>query len=264
MAMEANPRKRVIAALKMRPRGRKDRVTLDRAFSKYGIFSRSVASDKIKAGAVSVNGKVTRNPNLWVSLTRDKIRWDGQSLKKQKNIYLMFYKPKGVVTTHRDPASRKTVYDFLPGLKEWVFPVGRLDKDTSGLLLLTNDTDFSEALTNPLSRIPKTYQVKINLRPSAEQLQLLEQGITLKNGEQTLPAKVRIIRETEKYTYLDLVLIEGKNRQVRRMIEALNGKVLKLVRKRIGNLVLGDLQVGNYRYLDDKDLTQLKGFPLLS
>jgi len=243
----------------MKPdKSRKDRVTLDRAFSKWGIFSRGEASKKIKAGAVTVNGKVIRNPDLWVSLAHDKIRWDGQGLKKQKRIYLMFYKPKGVVTTHRDPANRKTVYDFLTGIKEWVFPVGRLDKDTSGLLLLTNDTDFSEALTNPLSRIPKTYQVKINFRPSAEQLQLLERGIDLKNGEKTLPAKIRIIRETEKYAYLDLVIVEGKNRQVRRMMEALDGKVLKLVRKRIGNLVLGNLEVGKYRYLDDKDLAQLK------
>jgi pseudouridine synthase len=251
----------VAATLKVKPgKSRKDRVTLDRAFSKCGIFSRSDALEKIKAGAVTVNGKVIRNPDLWVSLAHDRIRYDGQGLKKQRKVYLMFYKPKGVVTTHRDPAHRKTVYDFLSGLKEWVFPVGRLDKDTSGLLLLTNDTDFGEALTNPLSRIPKTYQVKINFRPSVEQLQLLEQGITLKNGEKTLPARVRILRETEKYTYLDLVIVEGKNRQVHRMMEALNGKVLKLVRKRIGNLVLGNLQVGKYRYLDHKDLAQLKGF----
>lgn len=262
MTREANSRKHV--TLKMKPdKSRKERVTLDRAFSKCGVFSRSEALEKIKAGAVTVNGRVIRNPDLWVSMAHDKIRCDGQGLKKRKKVYLMFYKPKGVVTTHRDPANRRTVYDFLSGLEEWVFPVGRLDKDTSGLLLLTNDTDFSEALTNPLSRIPKTYQVKINFRPSAEQLQLLEQGITLGNGQRTLPAKVRIIRETDKYTYLDLVIVEGKNRQVRRMMEALNGKVLKLVRKRIGNLVLGNLEVGKYRYLDNRDLAQLKRAPAI-
>ena len=236
----------------------KNSVTLDRAFSKLGIFSRTDALKKIVAGSVTVNGRVVCNPDTWVSLSRDKIRYDGQIVRKQKKVYLMFYKPKGVVTTYRDPGHRKTVYDYLSGLKEWVFPVGRLDKDTSGLLILTNDTQFGEALTNPLSKISKTYQVKVNFHLSAEQVQLLEQGITLKNGEKTLPSRVRIIRYTEKYTYLDMVIFEGKNRQIRRMIEALDGHVLKLVRKRIGNLGLGDLQVGQLRYLDDRDLIQLQ------
>jgi 23S rRNA pseudouridine2605 synthase len=239
----------------------KDRVTLDRVFSKLGILSRTDALKKIVAGSVTVNGKVVCNPNTWVSLTRDRIRCDGLIVRKQKKVYLMFYKPKGVVTTHRDPGYRKTVYDYLSGIKEWVFPVGRLDKDTSGLLILTNDTYFSETLTNPLSKISKTYQVKVNFHLSAEQLQRLEQGITLKNGEVTLPARVQIIRYTEKYTYLDMVIIEGKNRQIRRMIEALDGQVLKLVRKRVGNLSLGDLQVGQFRYLDHRDLIQLRESP---
>jgi 23S rRNA pseudouridine2605 synthase len=142
-----------------------------------------------------------------------------------------------------------------------VFPVGRLDKETSGLLLLTNDTRFSEIITNPLSKIPKTYLVKVNYRPSPEQLNLIEQGMTLKNGQKTLPAKVRVLKEKEKSATLEMVIVEGKNRQVRRMIEALNGKVLKLVRTRIGNLSLGDLPIGQYRPLSRDDLAQLRSLP---
>ena len=236
-------------------------MTLDRAFSKFGVLSRNDAIEKIRSGLVAVNGKVIRNPDTWVSLTQDSISCEGRRLQRQKRIYLMFYKPKGVVTTHGDPDNRKTVYDFFPDTKEWLFPVGRLDKDTSGLLLMTNDTEFGETLTNPLSKIPKTYQVKINFHPSDEQLMLLRNGVTLKNGEKTLPARVRVIRETEKYAHLDITIVEGKNRQVRRMIESINGRVLKLVRKRIGNLSLGDLQVGQYRSLNPNDLRLLRQQP---
>jgi 23S rRNA pseudouridine2605 synthase len=240
----------------------KDRVTLDRAFSKAGLFSRTEALLKIKSGGVEVNSRVVRNPEHWVSLSKDTIRCDGQVLRKQKKVYLMFYKPTGVVTTHGDPDDRQTVYDFLQERGEWLFPVGRLDMDTSGLLLLTNDTDFGERLTNPAFKVPKTYQLKVSFHPTPEQLQLLEQGVTLRNGEKTLPAKVRILRQSEKYSFLELILVEGKNRQVRRMIEALGGRVLKLVRTRIGNLALGSLPIGRHRQLDRRDLSELWKIPV--
>jgi 23S rRNA pseudouridine2605 synthase len=234
---------------------------LDRAFSKFGVLSRNDAIEKIRSGLVRVNGRIIRDPDTWISLTQDRIVCEGQLLERRKRIYLMFYKPRGVVTTHGDPDNRKTVYDFFPDAKEWVFPVGRLDKDTSGLLLMTNDTEFGETLTNPRSKIPKTYQVKVNFHPSEEQLTLLKHGMTLKKGEKTLPAHVRVIRETEKYAHLDITIVEGKNRQVRRMIESLGGRVLKLVRKRIGNLSLGNLQVGRCRFLDRNDLRLLRQQP---
>lgn len=235
----------------------KDRVTLDRAFSKAGMFSRTDALNKITSGAVKVNGKVVREPARWVSLSHDSIQCDGQTLRARRKIYLMLYKPAGVVTSHGDPGQRKTVYDLLTGLKEWVFPVGRLDLDTSGLLILTNDTALGERMTNPLSKVPKTYQLKINFHPTQEQLGQLQRGIALEKGETTLPAKVKVLRQNDKYSFLELVLVEGKNRQVRRMIEALGGRVMKLVRTRIGNLALGNLPIGHYRILNRQELAEL-------
>jgi pseudouridine synthase len=138
-----------------------------------------------------------------------------------------------------------------------VFPVGRLDLDTSGLLIMTNDTTLAEQMTNPLSKVPKTYQLKINFHPTPEQLDRLKSGIKLNSGETTLPADVKVLRQNEKYSFLELVLVEGKNRQVRRMIEALGGRVMKLVRTRIGNLALGTLPIGHYRVLTRQELTEL-------
>ena len=240
--------------------GRKDVVTLDRAFSKAGIFSRTEAAKRIRGGHVQVNGRTVRDPNCWVSKT-DRIAIDGENLRSRKKVYLLFYKPTDVVTSHGDPGNRRTVYDFLTDLSEWVFPVGRLDKDTSGLLILTNDTEFGDRLTNPNSHIPKTYQVKTNFHPTPEQLRRLQSGLTLANGQKVLPAKVQILRQTAKCTFLQLTITEGKNRQVRRMIEALGGRVLKLVRTAIGNLHLGNLQIGHYRVLNRVDLGELWEMP---
>jgi 23S rRNA pseudouridine2605 synthase len=235
----------------------KDRVTLDRAFSKAGAFSRTDAIRKIRSGRVKVNGKIVRDPDQWVSLLKDTIHCNGQVLRERKKQYLLFYKPRGVVTSHGDAGRRQTVYDFLKGLREWVFPVGRLDMDTSGMLLLTNDTEFADRLTNPVFKIPKTYQLKVNLHPTTEQLLQLERGLVLKNGEKTLPAKVRLLRQGDRHSFLELTIVEGKNRQVRRMIEALGGRVLKLVRTRIGSLALGDLQIGRYRTLSREEIASL-------
>lgn len=235
----------------------KDRVTLDRAFSKLGLCSRTDAAGFIRSGKVTVNGKVIRKVEHWVSLREDRVGFEGRDLKPRKRVVLALNKPTGVVTSHRDSQDRKTVYDLLTGIDDWVFPVGRLDKDTSGLLLLTNDTEIGESLTNPRAKVPKTYLVKVNFHPSPEQLRNLEGGVMLQEGETTLPAKVRVLRQSEKCSFLELVIVEGKNRQVRRMIETLGGQVLKLVRTQIGGLVLGDLPPGGYRILNNDDLVRL-------
>jgi len=239
----------------------KERATLDRVFSKLGILSRANAAREIESGKVTVNGKVIRRPDHWVSLMTDRVHWKGRPIRNQKKVYFMFYKPRGVVTSYGDPDERKTVYDYLSGIEKWVFPVGRLDMDTSGLLILTNDTEFGDGITRPGSKVHKTYQVKVNFLPTSEELQSLEQGIVFKDGTKTLPARARILKQGPKFATLELVLVEGKNRQVRRMIEALGGKVLKLVRTRIGKLNLGDLPVGRYRQLSAQDLRLLREHP---
>jgi 23S rRNA pseudouridine2605 synthase len=239
----------------------KDRVTLDRAFSKLGILSRADAMREIQSGKVTVNGKIIRRSDHWVSLMTDRVHWKGRLIRNQKKLYFMLYKPRGVVTTYGDPDERKTVYDYLSGIGKWVFPVGRLDMDTSGLLIITNDTEFGESITRPGYKVHKTYQVKVNFLPTAEDLRSIEKGIVFKDGTTTLPAKVTILKQGPKFATLEIVLVEGKNRQVRKMIEALGGRVLKLVRTRIGKLKLGDLQVGCYRQLSAQDLRLLREPP---
>ena len=151
--------------------------TLDRALSKAGLGSRTEARSWIGAGRVGVNGRVIQTPDHWVDLERDKITLDGKPIRESEKVYLLLYKPKGYLTTYKDPEGRPTVYDLLPDLKSWVFPVGRLDLDSSGLLLMTNDTALAEQLTNPDYKVSKTYLVKSATVLSAEQLDRLRRGI---------------------------------------------------------------------------------------
>ena len=236
----------------------KPTMTLDRVLSRFGLASRTEAREAIKAGRLKVNGRVVRDPDCWLRPGEDTIQLDGQRLTPPRKVYLIFYKPKGVITSHGDPVGRKTVYDCLGEMKSWVFPVGRLDKDTSGLLLLTNDTEFADLITNPESRIPKTYLVKTNALLSDEVLAQLNAGVEMKRGDFARPEIVRRSEDRGKYTWLDIVLTEGKNREVRRMIEAVGFKVLKLVRTRIGPLKLEGLEVGRYRELTSAEVAALK------
>lgn len=230
--------------------------TLDRVLSKAGLGSRSDARQWIGAGRVRVNGKVVRTPDHWVDLERDRVTLDGEPVRASQPLYLVLYKPKGFLTTRRDPQGRPTVYDLLKNLGQWVAPVGRLDQDTSGLLLMTNDTQFAEHVTNPQSKVPKTYLVKASMLLTDEQLDRLRQGVMLKDGP-TRPAQVRRIRDSAKFTHFEITITEGRNRQVRRMVEALGGKVLKLVRTAIGPLQIGDLQVGRWRPLTPAEVRAL-------
>jgi 23S rRNA pseudouridine2605 synthase len=236
----------------------KPQMTLDRVLSRYGLASRSEARLAIRSGRLKVNGRVERDPELWVRPDRDTIQLDGARLKRARRIYLLFYKPKGVVTSHGDPQGRKTVYDFLGANIPWVAPVGRLDKDTSGLLLLTNDTTFADLITNPESRIPKSYLVKLNGLAGPEVIARLKAGVEMKRGDWAQAENVRRVEDRGKYTWLEVVLTEGKNREVRRMVEAVGFKVLKLVRTRIGSLTLRGLEVGKWRELSGSELGSLK------
>jgi 23S rRNA pseudouridine2605 synthase len=230
--------------------------TLDRALSKAGVGSRTEARSWIGEGRVSVNGRVIQTPDHWVDLERDKIALDGKPIREGEKLYLLLYKPKGYLTTYKDPEGRPTVYDLLPGLKSWVFPVGRLDLDTSGLLLLTNDSALAERLTNPGYKIAKTYLVKSATVLSEDQLDRLRNGVELSDGP-TRPAVVQRLRESGKRSFLEITITEGRNRQVRRMIEAVDSKVLKLVRIAIGPLGIGDLVIGKYRSLTRAEIDSL-------
>src|SRR5262245_34280985 len=197
------------------------RVTLDRVLSRAGISSRTTTRQWIAEGRVKVNGKVVRNPDHWVLDGRDQVHFDGVRIRQEKKIYIALNKPTGVVTSHGDRKQRATVYDYLEELGRWVFPVGRLDKETSGLLILTNDTDFGDRLLSPQSKIPKTYYVKVAGRLTLDEYFHLACGMDIGRGERSNPAIVRETRSSEKYTWFELTISEGKNRQVRRMCEAI-------------------------------------------
>ena len=232
--------------------------TLERVLSKAGLGSRVDARDWIRAGRVKVNGQVVRDPDQWIDMKRDRVRLDGKPLQARDRVYLILYKPTGYLTTYRDPKGRPTVYDLISDLGTFVSPVGRLDLDTSGLLLMTNDNQLAERVTNPESHVPKTYLVKASKRLTDEQLQQLRDGVELSDGP-TRPARVTRVRDSEKYTHLEITLTEGRNRQVRRMIEVLDATVLKLVRVKIGSVAIGALHIGKWRALTPAELRALRG-----
>jgi len=236
--------------------GKRPLKTLERVLSKAGLGSRTEARQWIGAGRVKVNGKLVQTPDRWVDLERDKVTLDGRPVRASKKVYLLLYKPAGYITTYKDPEHRPTVYDLIRDAGQWVVPVGRLDQDTSGLLLLTNDTRFAERVTNPDYKVPKTYLVKASALLTEEQLDHLRRGVVLSDGP-TQPAIVRRVRDSAKYTFLEIAISEGRNRQVRRMIEAIGAKVLKLVRTEIGGLRIGGLPIGTYRELTPGEVHSL-------
>jgi len=240
--------------IKTQPKGK----TLDRVLSRAGLGSRTEARRWIAAGRVAVNGKKIQTPDVWVDASRDRVTFDGRPLAAANPVYLLLYKPKGYLTTYKDPGGRRTVYDLLPGVSDWVFPAGRLDQDTTGLLIMTNDTGFGEHLTNPETKVPKTYLVKSSKLLSDEQLDQLRHGVELADGP-TRPAIVKRIRDSARYTFFEITITEGRNRQVRRMVEALGAVVLKLVRTQIGPVQIGKLEIGKYRELTSEEIAQLRG-----
>jgi pseudouridine synthase len=232
--------------------------TLERVISKAGVGSRTDARGWISAGKVRVNGKVVQNADQWVDLERDRVTFQGKPLKAAAKTYILLYKPKGFLTTWRDPEGRPTVYDLTKDAGIWLSPVGRLDLDTSGLLLMTNDNDFAERITNPDHKVSKSYQIKTSTLLSEEQVEQLRRGVELQDGR-TRPAEVKRLRESAKYTFIEMTITEGRNRQVRRMVEAVGSKVLKLVRTAIGPIRIGELPIGKWRNLTEDELRSLSG-----
>jgi len=230
--------------------------TLERVLSKSGLGSRADARRWIGAGRVRVNGRLVQTPDHWVDMDRDRVTLDGRPVRAARKIYLLLYKPKGYITTYKDPQNRPTVYDLIADAGAWLAPVGRLDLDTSGLLIMTNDNQFAERLTNPDYKIPKTYQIKCAGLLSDEQIERLRAGVELSDGP-TRPALVARLRDSGKHTHLEMTITEGRNRQVRRMLEAVDSKVLKLVRVAIGPVRIAGLQIGKWRHLTEAEVTEL-------
>jgi pseudouridine synthase len=230
--------------------------TLERVLSKAGVGSRTEARSWVHAGRVSVNGRATQNPDQWVDMERDTVRLDSKPLASKERVYLLLYKPTGYLTTYKDPQGRPTVYDLVKDVGTFLSPVGRLDLDTSGLLLMTNDNRLAERVTNPESHVPKTYLVTAAPALSDAQLQRLRGGIELADGP-TRPAQVRRVHDSEKDTQFEIVLTEGRNRQVRRMVEALDARVVKLVRLKLGPIAIGTLSIGQWRLLSPGEVAKL-------
>ncbi|HUR27646.1 MAG TPA: pseudouridine synthase [Planctomycetota bacterium] len=232
------------------------RKTLDRALSRAGVCSRVVAREWIAAGRVQVNGATALDAEQWVDVRRDAISVDGRRVSEAAREYFALNKPKGFLTSRGDPKERRTVYDLLDGLDAWVVPVGRLDRDTSGLLLLTNDTDWAERITSPTRHVAKTYRVQAAPRLGEDALEALRRGVELDDGP-TRPAVVTKIRDAGDTSILELTITEGRNRQVRRMLHAVGAKVRELKRVAIGSLQLGTLSSGRWRALTRAEVESL-------
>ena len=229
------------------------KVGLARALSKLGYCSRSRAAELIVAGRVKWNGAVRRDPETPVHLGKDRIEIDGQPLAASSKIYLALNKPRGAATTAADEKGRETVYGYLPADLPWLAPVGRLDKASEGLLLLTNDTEWAARITAPETHLDKTYHVQINAIADEALLQGLRNGILTGDGESLRVKNVRLLRHGEHNSWLEIVLDEGKNRHIRRMLEELKTDVLRLVRVAIGPLALGGLSKGATRVLEPEE-----------
>jgi 23S rRNA pseudouridine2605 synthase len=227
------------------------KIGLARALSKLGYCSRSQAAALILAGRVSLNGKVWRDPETPVSGRHAQIAVDGKIVEPREKIYLMMNKPRGVMTTAVDEKGRETVYAVLNAKANlpWVAPVGRLDKASEGLLLLTNDSEWGARIAAPETHLDKTYHVQVGAVADDAFLQALVRGVKANDGEVLWAKQARCLRAGQKNCWLEIVLDEGKNRQIRRMIEGMGIEVLRLVRVAIGRLQLGDLAKGEHRAL---------------
>jgi 23S rRNA pseudouridine2605 synthase len=231
-------------------------VGLARALSKLGYCSRSQAATLIRAGRVRLNGTPRRDPETPVHLERDRIEVDRAAVTAESRIYLMLNKPRGVVTTASDEKGRQTVYSLLDDKVPWVGPVGRLDKASEGLLLLTNDSEWAARISDPDSHVDKTYHVQVGSAGRESLTDALLSGA--RSGAELLRAKrARVLRSGEKNTWLEIVLDEGRNRQIRRMFEQLGIEVLRLIRVAIGPLALGQLAKGQSRALSPAEKSAL-------
>lgn len=234
-------------------------VRLQKLIAGSGLASRRKAESLIAAGRVTVNGKVITELGTKVDPARDHVKVDGKHLSAaQPFVYLVLNKPKNVMSTLDDPGGRTTVKDYLRGVSVRVFPVGRLDFDSEGLMLLTNHGELAQALLHPRYHVPKTYLIKVKGVLTDEEILRLEQGVRLEDG-MTSPAHVKKVKKAEQNSWLELTIREGRKHQVKRMLEAVGHAVIKLVRVRMGPLSLDHLESGEYRFLTDGEANALRG-----
>jgi 23S rRNA pseudouridine2605 synthase len=232
---------------------------LARVLSKQGLASRTQAAGWIRDGKVSVNGRIETDPEYPVRIGVDQIAVAGQAAALVDRMVIMLNKPRGLVTTVSDEQGRDTVYScFANAALPWLAPVGRLDKASEGLLLFTNDPQWAASITSPETGPDKTYHVQINAVPQQENLQTMLRGVTM-DGELLSAKAVKILRSGEKNAWLEIVLSEGKNRQIRRLLSGFDYEVLRLIRVGIGALQLGDLAKGQWRQLDAAEINLLHG-----
>jgi pseudouridine synthase len=235
-------------------------VRLQKVLSQAGVASRRAAEKLIAEGRVSVNGKTILTMGVKVDPQKDDVRVDGRRVKAAARLrYILLYKPSGYVTTRSDPQRRRTVMDLITAVREYVYPVGRLDYDTEGLLLLTNDGDLAARLTHPRHGVARTYEAKVAGMPDREAIERLRNGIPL-DGHRTLPADVMLLNEGRRDAdgVLRLTIREGRNRQVRRMCEAVGHPVQQLKRTKFGSLSDRRLRPGDWRELEPREIQNLK------
>lgn len=235
------------------------KIRLNKYLAQAGVASRREADRMIVEGRVSVNGETVESLGILVDERTDKVEVDGKKIrtKKAPHLYLLLNKPPGYLVTVKDPFQRPTIMDLLPSFKNRVYPVGRLDLNSEGLLLLTNDGDLAYRLMHPRYKVMKEYLVRVKNKPVASTLERLEKGIYL-DGRKTAPAKIHMLTTTKRETHIKVELFEGRKRELRRMFEAVGHKVLALKRMRFGSLSLGGLKKGQWRHLSQKELARLR------
>lgn len=230
---------------------------LQKYMASAGVGSRRACETMIAEGRVTVNGKVVREQGVKVVPGQDIVKVDSKAVHaEEKHVYLLLNKPAGYVTTMKDTHERPIVTDLIQGVPYRVFPVGRLDVETEGLLLLTNDGEFAYRLTHPKFKLKKTYLATVQGQLTEERLAMLQEGVVLEDGK-TRPAEVEIVRKEKHKTIVKISISEGKNRQVRRMFKAVKNPVLALRRISVGSLTLDKVPVGEYRHLTKEELTKL-------
>jgi len=234
---------------------------LQKLISSAGIASRRHAEDLIKAGKVSVNGRTITELGAKADPADDHIKVNGRlinSLLKEEHVYVLLNKPRGYLTSMADPEERPLVIDLIPKALGRLHPVGRLDFNTDGLLLLTTDGELTNIITSARNEIAKVYKVKVQGLPSEKAIERLRRGVMIGEGGRTAPAEVRRLRHNENNAWYEVKLHEGRNQQVRRMFDAIGHSVVKLTRSQIGPLQIGSLGVGQWRYLTPREVTQFK------